>query len=595
MISHIIKASWILFVCCLFTTQIHAQPIVKLWDRTLGGSQNLPSPGYDTYITNSIVNNQQQLLFTCESNSDSGFNKSQNSFQPIPPPTINNSGTWLVSLDPITGLKQWDKVVGGRNISLCTGLYQQNKNSFILNATIFTNDTTLDLTAPVVYPNIVNPYGIWILNFDSLGNKICNKRIVADNLKLNINDILVDSNYIYFVGSIIDSVSSTSGDFNLLTCQNSSDLFLLKFNLQTQQIEWTHAIGGAGRELGIVIKKGWNNDLIVGGRTNSTISCNQSVGAWTTTGTNIQYDYFILAIDTSGTIKWQKHFGGLKEELLIDLLKTKDGGYLAYGITNSNLGYDVSQDTLTSTRSCWLVKMDSLGTKIWDRRFGPCGSYSLYSANAGGSAAYGASGGQGRWYCNHLCVETLDGGYLFGIGIQGSNCGDVTESARGNSDYWIVKTDVSGNKLWDKRYGGPSNNNIQSLVELDTSIYIVSGFHTTSAAGFDKTEVGPGNNDVWIVCFKDTSLVTGNTELAPQNFQFNIWPNPTNQTLYYSIANSVKIEQIQVINLLGEVVLRAENSLVSNINVSSLQEGTYIVSAKLNNNAIVRKRFVVVK
>jgi hypothetical protein len=196
-------------------------------------------------------------------------------------------------------------------------LYKQNANSFILNATIFTNDTTLDLTAPVVYPNIVNPYGIWILNIDSLGNKIWNKRIVADNLTLNINDILVDSNYIYFVGSIIDSVSSTSGDFNMLTCQNSSDLFLLKFNIQTQQIEWTRAIGGSGRELGIVIKKGLNNDLIVGGRTNSPISCNQSVGAWTTTGTNIQYDYFILAIDTSGSVKWQKHFGGLKEELLI--------------------------------------------------------------------------------------------------------------------------------------------------------------------------------------------------------------------------------------------------------------------------------------
>jgi hypothetical protein len=571
------------------------QPIIKLWDRTLGGSQNPPSSGYDSYITNSIVNNQQQLLFTCESTSDSGFNKSQNSFQPIPPPTSNNSGTWLLSLNPITGIKQWDKVVGGRKISLCTGLYQQNANSFILNATIFTNDTTLDLTAPVVYPNIVNPYGIWILNFDSLGNKIWNKRIVADNLVLNINDILVDSNFIYFAGSIIDSISSTSGDFNLLTCQNSSDLFLLKFNMQTQQIEWTHAIGGAGEEIGIVLKKGWNNDLIVGGRTNSTISCNQNVGAWTTTGTNIKYDYFVLAIDTSGTVKWQKHFGGLKEELLIDLLKTKDGGYLAYGITNSNLGYDVSQDTLTSTKSCWLVKMDSLGTKVWDRRFGPCGSNIVYSALNSGSSGYGASGFQGRLHDNHLCIETSDGGYLFGVTITSPNCGDVTETARGIRDYWIVKTDVSGNKLWDKRYGGPSSNNIQSLVELDTSIYIVSGFHGTSAAGFDKTEVGPGNSDVWIVCFKDTSLLTGNTELAPQNFQFNIWPNPTNQTLYYSIANTVKVEQIQVTNLLGEVVLRAENLLDNTINVASLQAGTYIISAKLNNNALVRKRFVVVK
>jgi hypothetical protein len=77
--------------------------------------------------------------------------------------------------------------------------------------------------------------------------------------------------------------------------------------------------------------------------------------------------------------------------------------------------------------------------------------------------------------------------------------------------------------------------------------------------------------------------------------QFNIWPNPTNQTLYYSITNTVKVEQIQVTNLLGEVVLRAENLLDNTINVASLQAGTYIISAKLNNNALVRKRFVVVK
>jgi hypothetical protein len=77
--------------------------------------------------------------------------------------------------------------------------------------------------------------------------------------------------------------------------------------------------------------------------------------------------------------------------------------------------------------------------------------------------------------------------------------------------------------------------------------------------------------------------------------QFNIWPNPTNQTLYYSITNTVKVEQIQVLNLLGEVVLRAENLLDNTINVSSLQAGTYIISAKLNNNALVIKRFVVVK
>jgi len=115
--------------------------------------------------------------------------------------------------------------------------------------------------------------------------------------------------------------------------------------------------------------------------------------------------------------------------------------------------------------------------------------------------------------------------------------------------------------------------------------------------GNDKTEPSRGLTDNWLICFADTTIatLTGYEEINRKDVQFNIWPNPTNQTLYYSISNTVKVEQIQVTNLLGEVVLRAENLLDNTINVASLQAGTYIISAKLNNNALARKRFVVVK
>ena len=53
-------------------------------------------------------------------------------------------------------------------------------------------------------------------------------------------------------------------------------------------------------------------------------------------------------------------------------------------------------------------------------------------------------------------IATPDGGYLFG-GTSNSGIGkDKTQESRGKHGCWVVKTDASGNKKWDKRFGGNS-------------------------------------------------------------------------------------------------------------------------------------------
>ena len=49
---------------------------------------------------------------------------------------------------------------------------------------------------------------------------------------------------------------------------------------------------------------------------------------------------------------------------------------------------------------------------------------------------------------------TSDGGYIIGGNSYSGLSGDKSQPSKGGSDYWIVKLDSAGKKLWDKSYGG---------------------------------------------------------------------------------------------------------------------------------------------
>src|SRR5690349_19247055 len=59
--------------------------------------------------------------------------------------------------------------------------------------------------------------------------------------------------------------------------------------------------------------------------------------------------------------------------------------------------------------------------------------------------------------------QTSDGGYILGGYSQSGINGDKTQANRGDLDYWVVKLDAAGNKLWDKTYGGSGYDLMTSL------------------------------------------------------------------------------------------------------------------------------------
>src|SRR5438552_3259556 len=63
--------------------------------------------------------------------------------------------------------------------------------------------------------------------------------------------------------------------------------------------------------------------------------------------------------------------------------------------------------------------------------------------------------------------QTSDGGFILGgfsnsDPASGTN-GNKTATHYGNYDFWIVRTDATGNKLWDRSFGSTSEDVLYSL------------------------------------------------------------------------------------------------------------------------------------
>ncbi len=165
-----------------------------------------------------------------------------------------------------------------------------------------------------------------------------------------------------------------------------------------------------------------NNEIVVFGGTysnNGNVSYNH--------GKN---DFWLFETNASGQIIWEQTYGGSDEEYTAQMLRTPDGGFLMFGETYSQDG-DVGCNH-SSNGDWWLVKTDSLGNKEWTRCLG---------------GTHKEIAGQIKY--------AHDGGYIL-VGTTGSVDGDIALN-HGMYDVWVVKIDWDGNILWERTFGGTSN------------------------------------------------------------------------------------------------------------------------------------------
>jgi hypothetical protein len=191
-------------------------------------------------------------------------------------------------------------------------------------------------------------------------------------------------------------------------------------------------------------------------------------------GLTINYnDFWILKLDANGELLWQKSLGGTNEDMAYAIDLTPDGGFIVAGNSISKDG-DVSfHHGMNSFHDFWVVKLDALGNIQWENSLG----------------------GTNNDWCTDV-HPTPDGGYIVG-GYSYSKNDDLT-SNKGQGDFWIVKLDASGNIVWQKSYGGGSYEHLHSISLTSDGGYIVTG-DAESADGDVLDQHGTATYDIWVL------------------------------------------------------------------------------------------------
>ena len=187
-------------------------------------------------------------------------------------------------------------------------------------------------------------------------------------------------------------------------------------------------------------------------------------------GNHGRSDYWIVKLSEAGNIQWQKCLGGSGNETAQSIQQTNDEGYIIAGFTNSKDG-NVSGFHKGEYYDSWIVKLDKAGNIQWQKCLG------------GGSQEIAWS-----------IQQTNNGGYII-AGETYSNDGDVTGN-HGEHDIWIVKLDEAGNIQWQKCLGGSGSDYSKSIQQTNDGGYIVAGY--TKSNDGDVTG-NHGGSDIWIV------------------------------------------------------------------------------------------------
>lgn len=120
-------------------------------------------------------------------------------------------------------------------------------------------------------------------------------------------------------------------------------------------IEWQRCYGGSGADVGQSIYHTADSGYIIAGYSGST-------DGEVTGLRGSQDDYWVVKLDASGTIQWEKTIGGTNADLSNAIVQTKDGGYVVSGYSYSN---DSNVSGNHGDTDYWVVKLNDTGAIQW--------------------------------------------------------------------------------------------------------------------------------------------------------------------------------------------------------------------------------------
>ena len=467
-IKFLVMRQSIIIILIIFITELKAQEPVIAWQQTIGGS------GLDYFKS-------------CNQTSDNGYIIGGYSYSEISgDKTEGNIGSadyWVLKLDSVGDI-EWQNTIGGASTDFLASVEQTFDGGYIIGG-YSKSGASGDKTEL----NFIGGegYDYWIVKLNALGSIEWQNTIGGNN-----DDFLVSTHQTMDGGYIIGGYSSStlSGDKSEgnMGGAGTKDYWILKLN-SSGSIIWQNTIGADGNDVLAEIRETAEGNYIVGGYSDSKKNGDKTIKRWGSLS-----DYWVMQLNSSGTIMWQNVFGGLDSDLLTSVIQLADGGFLFGGYSDSDITGNKSKHLYVGSHTdYWLVKTDALGNIIWDKVLGGSENEIITSM-----------------------TETAGQNLLIaGYSISPSSF-DKLEPTQGLEDYWILELDNSGKTLWENDLGGILNERPYAIGNTQDGGFFVLGYSASLISG-DKTEVGSGSIDGWMLKFNPSNCISG-----PYYFDFDM-------------------------------------------------------------------------
>lgn len=251
---------------------------------------------------------------------------------------------------------------------------------------------------------------------------------------------------------------------------------------------WDRSFGGKATDRGRAIVELDDGGFAVAGATES--------------GSAGEFDAWVLRLDATGELLWDRRFGGAGTDWASGVVQTRDGGLAVAAYT---------QPSAEIPFTAWIIKLDADGKTLWERKFGgeqTDWATAIAETSDGSLAVSGYTESQGAGKADMwLLLLGADGELKWQQTFGGSErdyastvavtredeilLGGMTESeGAGGVDIRLISLGLDGKTRWDRTYGGARDDWVRGLVQLQDGGFATAGYTTSEGAGL---------YDVWVL------------------------------------------------------------------------------------------------
>ena len=297
--------------------------------------------------------------------------------------------------------------------------------------------------------NISDNYDIMIMCFSSNGTSLWNQTMGYDEDDYGFQLIGCKSGGVAVVGRIT----------NTTALYDNNDAILIRLAANGTQL-WNQTYQGPEQtptsikdDRGYSIVECKNGDFVIAGVTSITSE-----------GSNV----WLFRINSAGVLLWNKTYHNW------DIDRCFEPHCI---VQTNNSGFAIAAYTYNSTHSndVWLIRTDANGNEIWNHSYGAIDEYQRPNG----------------------LVECSSGG--FGIIAANKSSGAMYTNA------WIIRTDASGNEIWNKTYGGEESDGGSQIMELPGGGFVFVG----CTHSYDL-----GQGDIWLVRTLSNGSILWNHTIA---------------------------------------------------------------------------------